>query len=108
MLEELRIETQVVITSPHVFTTLLYNVSWWWSLYLTSCVATLASEALVAPGSSVPFLIEPTLVDIDGGRYVGPIFLVPLADLLPGQSMVGGGGNGGGGSGGGGRKRQHY
>ena len=65
------------------------------------CVAALASELLEAPGANVPCFIDTTLVEFEGGGYVRPILLGPLADLLAEQRLTGGGRNGGGGSRGG-------
>ena len=63
------------------------------------CVAVSASKALESPGTNTPFLLDPILVDLEGGRYVGPILTVPLADLLAGQRLDGVCGNSGGGRG---------
>ena len=41
-----------------------------------------ASEALEDPGSNIPFLFEPILVEIEGTHYVCLIVPRPLADLL--------------------------
>ena len=46
---------------------LLYDVSHQWSIYLNSCVAELASEAIEAPGANIPFSLETILVDLEGG-----------------------------------------
>ena len=43
-LEELHTEVQGMISSPHLVTTLLYDVSRRWSQYLNRCVAASASE----------------------------------------------------------------
>ena len=56
-LEELHIKVQGIISSPHLSTTLIYDVSQRWSQYLNRCVA-----ALEAPGASFPFSIEPIMV----------------------------------------------
>ena len=102
-----------MISSPHLATTLLFDVSRRWSQYLNRCVAALASEVEEAPGASVPFSLEPILVYLEGGRYTGPILPAVLADLVTerrsaggsapkGGVVLGGGssGSGGGGSGG--------
>ena len=95
-----------MISSPHLATTLLYDVSWRWSQYLNRCVAALASEVEEAPWASVPFSLEPILIKLEGGRYIGPILPAALAELVAGRRPAGGsaqkGGGGGGGSGGGG------
>ena len=89
-----------MISSPHLATTLLFNMWRRWSLYLNMCVAALASESLDAPGCQVPFLLEPILVELEGGRYVGPIHPPALGDLVSRASGRGGGGSGGRSSGG--------
>ena len=70
---------QGVISSPHLATTLLFDVSRRWSQYLDRCVAVSASEVEEAPGASVPFSLEPILVELEGGRYIGPILPASLA-----------------------------
>ena len=49
-LEELHTEVQGVISSPHLATTLLFNLSRRWSLYLNRCVDVSALESLDTPG----------------------------------------------------------
>ena len=60
-----------------------------------------ASEALEDPGANTSFSLMQILVEIKGGRYVGPILPGLLEDLLPGERLDEGGGNGSGDSGGG-------
>ena len=91
-----------MISSPHLATTLLFDVSPRWSLYLNRCVDVLASESLDAPGCQVPFLIKPILAELEGGQYVGPILPMALGDLVSRANVRGGGGDGGGSGGGGG------
>ena len=111
-LEEIHTEVQGMISSPHLATTLLYDVSRRWSQYLNRCVAASASEVAEALGASVPFSLEPILVELEGGRYIGPILPAALADLVSGRRPAGGsapkgeGGVGGSGSGGGGAQKQ--
>ena len=81
-LEELHTEVQGVISPPHLATTLLFDVSRRWSQYLNRCVAALASEVVKEPGASVPFYLEPILVELEGGRYIGPTLPASLADLV--------------------------
>ena len=95
-----------MISSPHLATAFLFDMLRRWSLYLNRCVAALVSESLDAPGPNKLFLLEPTLVDIEGGRYIGTILPASLADLVAktgsrgGSGSSGEGGNGGrGGSG---------
>ena len=73
-----------------------------WILYLNRCVAASATEALEAPGVNTPFFLESILVDLEGGRYVGPILPIQLTDLVSGGGRGGGGAKGNGGKGGGG------
>ena len=61
-LEELHTKVQGMISSTHLSTTLLFDVSWRWSQYLNRCMAVLASEVEDAPGASVTFSLEPILV----------------------------------------------
>ena len=89
-----------MISSPHLATTLIYNVLRRWSLYLNRCVAVLVSKALDVPGTSTPFSLELILVDLEGGHYVDLILPGQLAYLLTVRRPVRGSGNGGGGRGG--------
>ena len=100
-------------------TTLMYDVSQWWSQYLNSCVDVSTLEVLEVPGDSVVFYLEPIMVDLEGGCYMGPILMVTLTDLPAGRWTKGGngiggsgsddsgGGGGGGGSGGGDLKNKY-
>ena len=101
-LEELHTKVQGMISPPHLATTLLFNVSRRWSLYLNRCVAALTSESLDALGCQVPFLLEPILADLEGGRYIEPILPTALGDLFYRANIRGGGVGGSGGSSGGG------
>ena len=60
------------------------------------CVTALSLEDLGAPGATVPFLLEPILLELEGGHYVGPILPMPLAGLASGRR--GGDSSGSGGS----------
>ena len=51
-----------------------------------------ASEALEAPGGNIPFSLEPVMVDLEGGAYVGSILPIQLADLVSGGGRGGGSG----------------
>ena len=73
---------QGMISSPHLATKLLFDVSRRRSQYLNRCVAASASEVEEAPGASAPFSLEPILVELEGGRYNGPILPASLADLV--------------------------
>ena len=85
-----------MITTPHLATTLLYDVLCWWSLYLNRCVTASSSEDVGEAGETLLFSLEPILLNLEGGRYVGPLFPLPLplAELVSGR-CGGGGGNGG-------------
>ena len=85
---------QGVISSPHLATKILFNALLRWSLYLSMCVTALASESLDAPGCHITFSIKPILVDMEGGRYVGPILPAALADVLHETDGRGGGSSG--------------
>ena len=98
-LEELHTEVQGMTTFPHLATTLLYDVSRLWSLYLNRCVKLLSSEKVGATGATVPFSLKPILLELESGRYVGPLLPLPLTELVSGRHGDGGG-NDGGGSGG--------
>ena len=93
---------QGLISSPHLARTLLFDVSRRWSHYLNSCVSSLALEVEESPGASVPFSLEPILVELVGGRYIGPILQDSLANLVAGRRSADGSSTKGGGSGGGG------
>ena len=57
------------------------------------------SEVAEATGDTVPFYPEPILVNLEGGRYIGPIFPASLAKLVAGRRLEGGGAPKRGGSG---------
>ena len=42
-------------------------------MYLKKCVTASSSEEVGAPGAMVPFLVEPILLDLEGGGHVGPL-----------------------------------
>ena len=54
-------------------------------------MAASVSEALEAPGGGVPFSLDPILVEMDRGLYVGPILPIRLADLVSGGERGGDG-----------------
>ena len=63
-------------------------------------------------GGSIPFSLEPILVDLEEGRYIVPILSVSMADLVAGKRSadggapkIGGGRSNSGGGGGGGNKK---
>ena len=88
-----------MITTLHLAKTLLYDMSQRWSLYLKRCVIASSSEDVWAAGETVPFSLEPILLELEGARYVGLLLTLPLADLGSGRrggsSTSGGGGSGG-------------
>ena len=92
ILEELHTEVQGIIISLYLTTTLLFDVSRRWSPYLNRCVTASSSEDVGAPGTIVPFFLEPILLKIEGGSYVGPIVLATLVELVRGIHVCGGGG----------------
>ena len=53
-------------------------------------MAASASEVEEAPRASVPFSLEPILVYLEGGRYIGPILPASLADLIVRRRPAGG------------------
>ena len=61
-------------------------------------MATLVSESLDAPVCYVSLLLEPSLDDLEGGQYVGPILQMSLGEIF---NKIGGRGSGGGSGGGG-------
>ena len=69
-LEELHTKEQGMISSPNLATLLLFDVSRRWSLCLNGCMAASALECLDVPGCQAPFLLEPILADMEGGRYI--------------------------------------
>ena len=67
IMEELHTEVQGMISSLHLSTTLLFDVSRQWILYLNRCVAALVLESLDTPGCCAPFPLEPILSALEGG-----------------------------------------
>ena len=63
-----------MILSPHLATKILYDVSRRWSLYLNMCVDASALESLDSLWFNFYFSLDPIMVKLKGGRYVGPIF----------------------------------
>ena len=82
-------EVQEIISSPHIATTLIYDVLQRWSQYLNRCVAASASKEVEAPGASVPLSLKSILFKLEGGCYIGPILPVSLADLVSGRQSAG-------------------
>ena len=70
-------------------------------MYLNRCVMESSSEDVGGSGATVPFLVEPILLDLEGGRYLGPLLPGILAELVSGRRIGSGGGGSGGDSGGG-------
>ena len=98
-LNEIYTKVQVMISPPHLATAILHCVSGRWGLYLNKYVAASSSDTIEAPGGNVPFLLEKILVELQVGRYMGPILTGPLDDILAGQRPTGGGRIGGDGRG---------
>ena len=44
-----------------------------------------SSEDVGAPGAMAPFSLETILLNMEGGRYVGPFITVPLVDMVSGR-----------------------
>ena len=94
---------QGIISSPHLATKLLCDVSQWWIHYLNRCMSASASKVVEAPGASVRFSLKPILVEMEGGRYIVLTLPVSLVDLVTGRRPAirgvpqncGGGRNGG-------------
>ena len=81
------------ISSPHLSTALLYNLSWRWSLYLNRCVAEFGLEDLVG---NISFTLDPILLKMEGGHYIDPIIPGPVSDIFAVRRSGGGGAKGGG------------
>ena len=99
-----------MVSSPHLTTTLIYDVSQRLSQYLSRCVTASVSEVVEVMGVVVPFSLEPILVNLEVGRYIGPILPVSLVELVGGRRSASGsapksGGSGRNGGGGGGNKK---
>ena len=79
---------------------ILFDVLRRWSQYLNRCVAALDLELVEAPGANVPFSLEPILVELEGGCYIGRILPASLSDIVTGRHPSGEGSpkSGGGGS----------
>ena len=84
-------EVQGMISSPHLSTTFLYDMSRQWSHYLNKCMSASDSEVVEAPGGGVLFYLKPILVDLEEGCYIGPIIPISLVDLVAGRRSVGAG-----------------
>ena len=80
-----------MITSPRLVTTLLYDVSRRWSLYLNRCMTTSSSEDVGVPGAIVPFSVEPMLLELESWRYVGTLLPSTLTEMVSVQHSSGGG-----------------
>ena len=71
-----------MITSLQLSTTLIYDVSRRWILYLNMCMDV---SSLEASGDTAPFTLEPILLNPEGGQYVDPILPGDLSDLIVGR-----------------------
>ena len=85
-----------MITYPQLTMALLYDMSWRWSLYLNRCMALSHSEYVGVHRATVTFSLEPTLLYMKGGSYLGPLLMVTLAEMIIGRCGGGSGGNGSG------------
>ena len=88
--EDLHTGVQGMISSPYLATTFLFDVSRQWIQYLNRCVVASASEVVEAPGTSVLFSLKQILVELEGGRYIGPILPASLAEIVAGRRPAGG------------------
>ena len=77
-MEELQIKVQEMITPPQFSTTLIFDTLHWWRLHLNSYVASSSYKDLVYTGATVYLYIETTLLEMEGGLYVGPTLLGAL------------------------------
>ena len=64
-----------------------------WRLYLNRCVDLSALESFDALGCQAPFSMDPTMADMEGGRYAGLILPMALRDLVSRASGRGGRGD---------------
>ena len=62
-LEETHTKVKGMITPPHPSTTIMNSVLMTFILYLAICVDASSYKDLVAPGTIVPFSLEPILLD---------------------------------------------
>ena len=60
---------------------------------INQCIMASYSEDVGLPGATVPFFIHTILLDLEGGRYVGPLLPGSLAYLVSGRCSIGGGGS---------------
>ena len=88
-LEEIHTKVQGRISSPHLATTLIYDVSRRWSHYLNRYVAMLPSNVVEALGVSAPFSLKPIMVELEVGCYIGPILPTLLAEIVAGRQSSG-------------------
>ena len=72
--EDLHTEVQGMSSSPHLATTLLFNVLRRWSLYLNRCVSVSSSESLDAPGYYIPSFLDPILTELEGAGTWAPSY----------------------------------
>ena len=83
-LEELHTEVQEMIKSSHLATTLIYNRPRKWITYLNRCVVASSLEDVEAPSETVPFSLEPILLEMESGRYVVPLLPATLVEMVSG------------------------
>ena len=89
-LEELHNKVQGVIKHPYLETTLPFDMSHWWSIYLNICVTELSSDDVRGPGEMMNFLLVKTSVsNVESRQQVHPQGVNPSelttrpATLLP-------------------------
>ena len=83
-MEKLHTKVQEMTKPPQFATTLLFNVSHRQSHELNMGMEASSSKDLVYTWSMVPFYLEPILLELKGGRYLGPIFMDALVEMLSG------------------------
>ena len=73
-----------MIKSSHLATTLIYNRPRKWITYLNRCVVASSLEDVEAPSETVPFSLEPILLEMESGRYVVPLLPATLVEMVSG------------------------
>ena len=71
-----------MIASPHLSTTLIYDVSHWWYIYINRCMTVSHSEYLGATGEALHLSVEPILLELEGGRCMGQLLTGSLENLF--------------------------
>ena len=88
-----------MIESPRLVTTPLFGMSRFWVLYVNRYMLVSSLDNLGYPMLMVPFSLEPILLGLEGGKYMGPILPEAFAELISEErttQRLPGGGSGGG------------